>query len=359
MTTEFYLPMLKSKSGEFDALFRLSTKCKEKIVPLFEVTPKEFDHDSNSKPKTLQQHLITFCKKIIKKWPTNNCFIDTNLINDQEIEGIECIEFIYSELAEKNIFPMPVISLKSNEHINNAIKNILALNQIQDIGLRIDINDVTSSLFRENLDELLTALDVAIDDCHIIFDLKDSAFSQKEDFSDAILDLLKDFPYFHQWKSFSIVGGAFPSMGTIKKNIDYIPRHDWLFYKYLVRKFSQESFYRPINYGDYSIVTPGYFEFDPKKMSRSANIRYTHDKDWLVVKGRALKVSADWQQYFEQAKKIVESAYYLGENYSDGDLHIKKCADKKTTSGNSNTWIRVGSNHHFTKVLNDLFATNS
>ena len=81
MENNFYLPILKSKSGEFTALSKLGPTAKKKITPLFEVTPLEWDHSQQAKPKTLDDHLMAFCKKFRSKWASDNCFIDTSLLN--------------------------------------------------------------------------------------------------------------------------------------------------------------------------------------------------------------------------------------------------------------------------------------
>ena len=68
MESKFYVPILKSKSGEFMALSKLNSRAKKSIAPLFEVTPLEWDHSEQKKPKTLDDHLTSFCKKFITKW---------------------------------------------------------------------------------------------------------------------------------------------------------------------------------------------------------------------------------------------------------------------------------------------------
>lgn len=356
MSDRFYLPLLKSKAGEFAALAKIDASCKEKIFPLFEVTHNEWDHNIQKKPKTLKEHLINFCKKVIKSWPSNRFFIDTNLIVDKDIDGNECIEFIFEELAKKKIYPIPVVYVSSPRKLFDAIALLKLLYPVYEIAIRVTIEDIISSDFEKNVNDIFDLLDLPAENCHLIFDLKDADFSQIEDFSDSLIDVLKEFPKLDHWKSFTLAGGAFPVMSKIKKSTDLVPRGDWLLYHKVLAKMFECGLDRIINFGDYSIVAPGYIEFDPRKMSVSANIRYTHDNVWYVVKGRALKKSVDWQQYYNQAKQIADSTYYLGEHFSLGDQHIKSCAEKKTTTGNSNVWIEVGNIHHFTKVIRDLFS---
>ena len=359
MRTNFYLPLLKSKAGEFKALSKLRPDLKDRIVPLFDITRMEYDHDENKKPKTIEDHLQKFSNKVIQHWPEHPLFLDSTLVNDERPDGMRANEYVFQELAKKEIFPMPVVYQNSSLDFVMSVQKILILYDIKEIGIRLTIEDVTSENFATNLDSILELLEMPLGNCHVIFDLKDSDFSQVDDFAEGILDVLGDFPKLKAWKSFTLAGGAFPSMSKIQTAAVLIPRNDWILYKLVMSKFSKSSLSRPINFGDYSIVSAGYFEFDPKIMSTSANIRYTHDDNWFVVKGKALKKRPDWQQFYTQAKTIVDSKYFLGETFSAGDLHLRKCADRQTSTGNANIWIEVGTNHHFTKVLSDLAARNS
>jgi hypothetical protein len=318
----------------------------------------EFDHGINAKPKTIEGHLQNICKRIWTKWPNSNAFLDTYLINDTFPEGVTCIEYIFRLLGQKGIVPLPTIRISTPDSIINAITTAISLYGIKEVGLRVFISDITSSNFDENIQELLSKIQFQSKDCHLIMDLNDADFTNADDFSDGINQALSNFPDFKNWKSFSICGGSFPTTNLVKAGVNQIPRGEWNFFKKLVEKQKGESFERPINYGDYGIVAPGYFKFDPQKMSRSANIRYTHNDIWYVVKGKALKKPEDFKQYFAQAKDVLNSGFYLGETFSDGDSHLKKCSNGETSTGNPNVWNRVGFNHHFTKVVFDLFASS-
>lgn len=358
MISEFYLPVLKSKQGEFDALSKLSNEIKNSIVPLLEITPMEWDHATKVKPRTIEEHLRNFCKKVIKKWPSNNSFIDTSLINDKEPDGMSCIEFVFKLLHEKGISPVPMIRITSPDNFLSGISTISLIYGLDEIGIRVTINDITSPNFEVNLEDVLNKIEFQSKNCHLILDLNDADFTNSEDFADGIVQALSSFPKLQSWKSFTVCGGSFPATNLLKVGVNHIPRNEWAFYKKLIEKLSTEDFNRKINYGDYSIVAPGYFEFDPIKMSRSANIRYTHNDIWYVVKGKALKKSEDFKQYVTQASNIINSGFYLGEGFSEGDTHILRCSNGQTTPGSPTVWNWVGNNHHFTKVVSDLFANS-
>ena len=141
----------------------------------------------------------------------------------------------------------------------------------------------------------------------------------------------------------------------LKKGPSEVTRGEWIFYKTLMDKLKKTTFYRHINYGDYGIIAPGHFIYDVRK-DRSANIRYTHDNIWYVVKGSSIKQNG-YEQYIELAKDIVDSNYYFDEHFSSGDKDLKKRASNNNKKpGNTPFWNKVGFNHHFEKVLTDLRA---
>ena len=355
----FYLPILKSKAGELKALSKLDRFTRAHVFPLFEVTPMEWDHTYKTKPKEIEEHLNKFSKKIADNWDLTPCLIDTHLIADRLCGQLSCIEYVFSNLIGQSLFPvqaMPTFQANSPESLLNGIKNIATSYQINQAGLRINLDALTDPSFQGIVDLALAKTGFTPDHVHLILDLQNSNLSQTEDYSDAIVAAMEDFPYLKIWRTFTICSGAFPSSGNIKKNQSIIPRYDWTLFEAIQHKLRQETFERKVNYGDYSIVNPEYFEFDPTKMSASANIRYTLNNDWLVVKGNSIKKSGN-AQYLAQAMEIAASEHFLGKDYSQGDLYIDQCANGKESPGNPTTWNWVANNHHFTKVVADLFSS--
>ncbi|MEO8211093.1 MAG: beta family protein [bacterium] len=355
METNFYLPILKSKLGEFTALSHLNEEQLSKIVPLFEITPLEWDQAERKKPRTLEDHLDSFCKKFTTKWGSSNCFIDTHLLNWNGKDNTPEIEYVFDKLVINKLAPIPVVSPRSSEEFLIAFKNVTEKDFMTQIGLRVNPNDVTDPEFKENISKILKRVEFAPKNCHLIFDLVDSNFSEVEDIAESIVEILEDFPFLSEWKSFTIVGTAFPASRSIKEGLGQYKRNDWKFYKTLLTKLDTKEYSRLINYGDYSIVNPEYFEFNPKIMKSSANIRYTHDEVWIVAKGKALSKAADYLQYKKLAADVFSSGFFLGEPFSKGDTHLAKCVRGKEKPGAPSIWNWVGNNHHFTKVLTDLF----
>ena len=360
MDSSFYLPILKSKEAEFTALSNLDSFSRKHIRPLFEIGPIDYDHNTGKKPKTLEEHLHNFChRKFIKKWLSERCFIDAHQLEGQQVYGMSCIEYIYQQLncLLIPIHPVPVARPKARPAELAHLRAVMNNFKIEELGLRVNIEDITAAGFASNINHILQQFSVSPAQVHLILDLAIADFVQINDFSDAIVAILDGFPFLDEWGSFSICGGAFPQTGHLKKGVNYVARNDWKFFLEVKRKLAMEAYNRPLNYGDYGVVYPGYVEYDHKKMKPSANIRYTLDDTWFVVKGSSLKGPTGYSQYVDQAKTIVTEEFFYGEAFSKGDMYIKNCSLRYVESGSPMVWLWVGNNHHFTKVVSDLFSS--
>lgn len=356
MITKFYVPVLKTKQGEFDGLQLVSQSKRKHIAPLIEVTKLEFDNATGSKPKTIEKHLDAIVKRISSKWGNSNAFLDTALVNDTLPGGQNCVEYVYNALAKEKVIPVPTLQLSTPDEIIAAVKSVKQTFKVEECAIRIFIHNIVSPTLQQDLTALLDKCNVVFNSCHLILDLNSADFENTEDFSDAVIDHLRYFPEFKKWKSFSICGGSFPPTNRIKIGVNEVRRGEWAFFNKVVEKMKGQDFERHINYGDYGIIAPGHFSFDPLKMDRSANIRYTHNDIWYVIKGQSLKTKGH-EQYFDLAKKILTSSFYLGEAFSEGDAYLKKCGLRQTSTGNPTVWNKVGFNHHFSKVIEDLSAS--
>jgi hypothetical protein len=356
MDNRFYLPILKAKYGEFQALSKLNVNIRRRVFPLLEITSVTWDHEENTKPISIEDHLNKTAKKLIEHWPFNKTFIDVSQIANEKADGISAIEYLYKRFFEKGLTPIPVISKTSPGTLIDGVSRIQQKYNIGSAAIRITLNDLSSLEFRKHLDNLVTSQNASIENIHMILDLgAPESFDDMEAFTDAIVSRLGTFPYFSQWGSFSICGSAYPQKELVKDKTNYIPRNEWKLYLNVVDSLAVETFNRPINYGDYSIVAPGHFEFDRRRMQTSAKMIYTLTDDYVFLKGESLKKKG-FRQYINQASEIVCADYFMGEQFSAGDRELKDCYANQTKTGTATIWNWVGNNHHITKIVKDLFS---
>ena len=94
-------------------------------------------------------------------------------------------------------------------------------------------------------------------------------------------------------------------------------------------------------------------EFQPY-MVMSANIRYTVQNDWLVLRGKSVQGPLGYDQYHKLCESLISLAEYSGSDFSWGDKRIELCAKREVGPGNATTWRMVGTSHHIAYVLEQL-----
>ena len=118
----------------------------------------------------------------------------------------------YSKLLhEKKIIPIPMVRVTSPDNFLSGISMISLMYGLEEIGLRVTINDITSPDFEGNIEDVLVKIELEPENCHLILDLNDADFTNSEDFADGIVQALSGFPKFQSWKSFTVCGGSFPA----------------------------------------------------------------------------------------------------------------------------------------------------
>ena len=68
VTPNYYVPLLRWRMGEYQALEKLSEFCKGRTVPLIEVLPPDYDFELRQPKKHIDEQLKPFAKQIEKRW---------------------------------------------------------------------------------------------------------------------------------------------------------------------------------------------------------------------------------------------------------------------------------------------------
>ncbi len=350
-----YVPCLRWKQGEYQAVWRLPAWTKEMFTPLIEIPEIGWDFEEGRDKKTIDEHLTDFAlKKIYRKWGTSCCFVDLYLIGPSERleNGIHPVKYVFDDLRKVRCFAIPVTGLDRDGAYQREIRKILIKDK-RGVCLRISIEKAAKITFVGEIDSLLSTLGIKPHNCNLILDLGAPNFIPPEGFSKAIQAVVSSFLYLNDWRTFSILGTSFPeTMATIKEGGEIIPRHEWRLYKMLVAGFREAGLRLP-SFGDYAISHPKVFELDMRIVKPYATIRYTIDDRWYIVKGDNVR-DYGYEQYHELSQKILASRYYCGPTLSWGDGYIQTCADKNAKTGNLSTWRQVGTNHHIEKVTQDI-----
>jgi hypothetical protein len=140
-------------------------------------------------------------------------------------------------------------------------------------------------------------------------------------------------------------------MGDIKGPIQVIKRSEWLLYKKIVDLLPEE--FHPPTFGDYTISSSDIPKGDMRLLKPSASVRYAIENAWVITKGNNVRDNG-FEQFRARCGDIVEPGTAFPAGYSAGSDYVRGCYAGREKTGNLTTWRWVGTNHHITKVVDDL-----
>jgi hypothetical protein len=356
-----YVPILKWKAGEISAYKNLNPIISNSVTPLFEVPPPEYDYMQKKDKKNIDEHLKMFGDRYKKYCGSRSCFIDTSLIPEEmRIQDSRLpMELVFDEIRQRRLSAIPVARLEQSDSLTKLIKSINTKDK-HGLCLRLTLDQILNSDLELKVETFLSNLRVNYPDVDLLIDLKSPTnFEPIEALAKMLHMLCGKIPKLNSWRSFIISACSFPeSLSEFKNPVSEIKRSEWNLYLKLITLLSEKKI-RPI-FSDYGIRTPEYKRFDPTKMSAPKNkIIYTIDDGWIIYKGSKSNRDGGSSEYHDMSKSLMDSKYFMKKEYSWGDKFIADCAEKevvkgKTKPGSLTKWLAAGTNHHITKVVNDL-----
>lgn len=353
-----YVPCLRWKLAEYQAVLRLSPEAKDKIVPLIEIPERGYDFEKRANSKSLEEHLSPFVNRISNKWGKKACFVDFGLV-DEDINDsgeLHLFDRVFSELSETGILAVPVVSLESSNYFRKSLEQFLNDGRLE-ICIRVKIEEAIRPDLTARIKEVLPE-QASASNCHLILDIGTPNFEPLEGFSKAIAMIVNKIPYMNRWLSFTILGTSFPdTMAKVQSGVEFIPRFEWSLYEKVAESLRSSGLRIP-SFGDYCVNNPAVIKKDMRLLKPSATIRYCTETGWLIVKGSNVRDNG-YGQYRYHCDLVVNSSKYAGRSFSAGDEYIEDCAYGAASTGNLSTWLWVGTNRHIelvVKQISNLFA---
>ena len=191
-----YVPCLRWKMGEYQAVWRLTDTTKKMFTPLIQIPELGWDFENKTKAQTIDEHLAPFAKRVYAKWGRQPCFVDLNLIAPSERmeNGIHPVRFIFDDLRAINSQAIPVTALHRDKAYQTEVKRVLSKDG-SGACLRVPIELSAKSTFKTEIDSLLSTLEIKPSDCDFILDLGSPNFVPLEGFLMVIQNIVSVFPY--------------------------------------------------------------------------------------------------------------------------------------------------------------------
>jgi hypothetical protein len=364
-----YVPILKGKQGELDALRRTTAKHLKKFTALVEVPriPPAYQEigEQPLPAKTIDKHVNDVSKKFIQalqKLPS--VFVDGYYIEvEDDLEGGSSpIESIFASLRGAKVPFIPVVGLDRVEDYVDSVQGAIAKDD-RGCCLRLVESDLEGmASLGDQIQSILQTLAVKPKKVDLLID-----FGSKVPSKAALPFIVDALPKLSDWRTLTIAASSFPAdmSGVGKNKIEELEREEWIAWLSIR---SKQKVKRIPTFGDYGINHPVLSDIDPRTMNMSPNIRYTDELNYVVAKGQA-QPRKKWAvtpqqkiereqlapkvQYPKLAKKVKAHASWKGADFSWGDEFIDKCSRKECV-GSATDWRAVGTCHHIGVVVQQI-----
>lgn len=352
LASNMYVPSLRWRQGEYQALLRLTNPVKDRIVPFITIPEIGFDFEEWQPKKSVQEHVHPFAARYSAKWGTRPAWITVHesIVDKPMDDGRDIFTYVFDELRAYESNAVPAVPLGANKGTVRAIRAIVR-KESQGVAISLRLEDLMKPDPRARVQALASALGAELSDSDVIVDLGAPNFEPYAAFTGALIVALRKMGDLASFRNLALIGTAIPeTFKDIAKGADEIPRHDWMFYQTLMAKLPQDM--RRPNFGDYTIVHPNFTPVDMRKIKSAGKVVYTTPRSWLVRKGGAFRDNP--AQMHDHCTAIVASGSFKGAKFSSGDLYIERCASRLERPSNQTKWKYVAINHHITHVLDDL-----
>ncbi|MGZ8285051.1 MAG: beta family protein [Allosphingosinicella sp.] len=348
-----YVPLLRWRQGEYEALFRLGGPQKDAILPLIEILKPDYDFELRKPKRNLDEHLKLFGKRLGIKWNSRPALIDTGRLDPaaRMADSRHPLGFLFDEARAAGAPLIPVTGLGRDAAYQASVGAIAATDG-RGAALRCSLAEALDPDFDKQIEALLWRIGVHWTTFDIIIDLETPAFDPMPQLVNIIIAALSGATILNACRSVTLLATSFPdTLANMAGPVQRFARHEWILFKAVVAALPL-GVRRPI-FGDYGIAAIAFAEGDMRFMRGSPNIRYTIDDAWIIARAKGSPPGSN-QPYPALCGLVTGSGVYLGSHFSAGSEYIANCQTGAATRGNPTTWKWVATNHHITKVLDDL-----
>ena len=326
-----YVPILRWKKGEQDALANLDDEIKDSIMPVLVIAPGE---------KITSQ----FMSKIESCWRDREYYFQLNESWYSEIESENDYYSIFQKFyngLDKD-FAIPVINLSEinivSGHKDNFKHGLCIRVQNNEYELvETVLNDFAKTYGHKNIDLLL--------------DLKHIKMEDLYEKTSLIKATVTDIDNITEYRKIIVASASFPKeMSNIDNHTIYkFQRIEKLIHEKMISIAEKINF--NYVYGDYVLSDLSEVEFAPW-ISPSFKIRYTYKDSYYFIKGKSLKKGGlDYSEVQHCCQLVYNESFYCGVDYSWGDSVINDIAHGNALgTGNLTNWVAYTYNHHMALI---------
>ncbi len=352
LNEDMYVPALRWRQGEYQALLRLRNHVKDRIVPYITIPEVEFDFEERRPKKSVHEHVHPFAARYKAKWGKRPAWVGVHpsIVDKSMDDGCNVFSYVFDALRGFGASAVPAIPLGASVVVIRSVAAVIRKDS-HGAAILVRLEALMKPDLKGRIATTASSLGVSLDDVDLIVDLGAPNFEPYSAFSGALVAALRRLGDLQAFRNFVAIGTGFPkTFRDVARGADTLPRHEWLFYRTLVARMPGDM--RRPNFGDYTIVHPDFTPMDMRMIKSACKLVYTTADCWEVRKGSAFRDNPE--QMHDLCESIVSSGKFRGAGYSTGDEYIARCAARQEGPSNQTRWKDVAINHHITHVLDDL-----
>ena len=172
LTSDTYIPSIRWRMAEYQALLRLSPQAKERIVPFITIPPIEYDFEERRPKKTVQKHIQPFATRFKAKWGKRPAWIavDSSLNAATMDDDRDLFRHIFDELREFEATAVPALSMNAPDNNIHAISEILKQDG-QGVAISVRLEDLMTPNIETQIDELISQLGTTLSYTDLVIDM--------------------------------------------------------------------------------------------------------------------------------------------------------------------------------------------
>lgn len=349
-----YIPILKGRLGELQALKEMDASTKRHVIPLVEFAPGAPDLDENGdvRPESISKDLESFATRLSTRWLDHDRIIIDGGAYDSQY-SIEATK----KFAQKGVRFTPVIRPSDSDSTLTATGDWITKAGLDGACIRLsgeDLDDANEPL-SSALDRVLTLANLSPNQVDVVLDFSAVTDGDSAKFAARIARImLGEIPSIKDWRILSVGAGAFPAdLNKVQADVlTGLPRHDAAMWN----RVKNHAVHRVPDYSDYGVANP--LPALGVAFAPAPQLRYTAEGEWLVMKGRRSERRGS-AQFYDICLRISEHKSFTP-NLSWGDIRIAQGAHAAVVdppppgTGNATTWRAIGTSHHIAYVANRL-----
>ena len=344
-----YVPLLKGRQAEFDALARLGERTRAGMTPLIELVPSAEDDGDQ-----VLADLDRLVDKVVRSWgPVDRVLLDVGRVTPDSLPDETAIGAVAARSRAAGILAVPVLRLTDPTPLVDAVREAHAADgrgaciRVQGDDLQEDPEDLGIWLR-----SACTDLRLEPDDLDLILDfgaVGDDAVTGLA--AGLARQLVRHLPAPGRWRSVTVAAGAFPVdlSGLRPWVLGEVPRRD----ANLWRSLAATAPSRVPGFGDYGVAHPLLVTGVP--FAPPPQLRYAAADRWLILKGHR-RDERGTNQFFDICRAISERPEFTP-GLGGADDRIEEAARRYGGPGNGTTWRSIGTGHHIDLVVDRLRTT--